>query len=110
MSDVKLREMADDRIDTLQKKFVMIDEEIVEPERVMTNIFSINVKRDIINPKVSYTRINHIRKGKYKAIGNGYWLFIKPNELEKGIHNIHTIATCEAGIVTIDIYHELEIR
>jgi hypothetical protein len=110
MSDSKLREMADDRIDTLQKKFVMIDDEVVEPERVMSRIFTINLKRDIINPKVSYTRINHIRKGKYKAIGNGYWLFIKPNELEKGIHNIHTIATCEAGIVNIDVYHELEIQ
>ncbi len=110
MSDFKLREMADDRIDTLQKKFVMIDDEVVEPERVMSKIFTINLKRDIVNPKVSYTRINHIRKGKYKAIGNGYWLFIKPNELEKGVHNIHTIATCEAGIVNIEIYHELEIQ
>ena len=110
MSDFKLREMADDRIDTLQKKFVMIDDEVVEPERVMSKIFTINLKRDIVNPKVSYTRINHIRKGKYKAIGNGYWLFIKPNELEKGLHNVHTIATCESGIVNIDIYRELEIQ
>ncbi len=76
----------------------------------MSNIFSIDLKRDIINPKVSYTRINHIRKGKYKAIGNGYWFFIKPNELQKGLHNIHTNATCEADIVTIYIYHELEIQ
>lgn len=110
MSDSKLREMADDRIDTLQKKFVMINDEVVEPERVMSKIFTINLKRDIVNPKASYTRINHIRKRKYKAIGNGYWLFIKPNELEKGVHNIHTIATCEAGIVNIEIYHELEIQ
>lgn len=110
MSDSKLMEMAEDRIDTLQRKFIMVDDKIVEPERVMSRIFTINLKRDVIDPRVSYTRINHIRKGKYKAIGNGYWLFIKPNEFENGIHNIHTIATCEAGIVNIDIYHELEIR
>jgi hypothetical protein len=109
MSDEKLFEMARDRINSLQKTYVMIDDVVVEPERVASNIFNLELKRDIINPKVSYTRINHIRKGKYKAIGDGYWIFIKPNELESGMHDIHTFAACESGTVTIDVHHNIEV-
>lgn len=109
MSDEKLLEMARERINTLQKTYVMIDDVIVEPERVASNIFNIDLKRDIINPKVSYTRINHIRKGKYKAIGDGYWIFLKPNELETGLHDIHTFASCESGTVKIDVHHKIEV-
>ncbi len=51
MSDEKLLEMARDRINSLQKTYVMIDDVVVEPERVASNIFNLDLKRDIIIPR-----------------------------------------------------------
>lgn len=109
MDDSKMRDAAKERIDTLEKMTVIIDNQAVRPDRLVTEPFQIEVKRDLISPKVAYYKFDKVRKGKYKALADGYWIFVKPNQLEKGQHSLHTFASCATGVVTLDVRFNIEI-
>jgi hypothetical protein len=62
--------------------------------RIMTPIFNIDLKQEILNPELGGKKI---RKGKYKVVADGYWLFLKPNSLDIGEHVIETFESCNSG-------------
>lgn len=107
MNTKKMLDSAKERIDTLEKMTVFLDDVSLKPERIVTHEFQINVERDLPPVNTGYSKL--IKKGKYKAVAEGHWLFIKPNQLEKGEHEIHTFASCATGVVTLDVNHELNI-
>lgn len=43
-------------------------------------------------------------------VTDGYWIFIKPESLEKGKHAIESYGHCRSGKVQIAISYELEIK
>jgi len=47
---------------------------------------------------------------KYTAISDGYWLFIKPYSLSKGIHTVSSFCSCKVGKVQLPGEYEIEIR
>jgi hypothetical protein len=112
-SDEKMINIAKERLDTLSRMFVTIDEQslVSSPEsqlitRIMTPIFKVNLKEDILNPELGGKKI---RKGKYKAVADGYWLFLRPNSLDIGNHVIETFGSCNSGRLSLDINHHITI-
>ncbi|HEX7178542.1 MAG TPA: hypothetical protein VF220_02380 [Nitrososphaeraceae archaeon] len=107
--DIDLMKAATERINTLETMRVEVDGQKIKPQRLATDIFNLELKREVHNPKTDYCRIETLRKGKYKAIGDGYWLFIKPNQFDKGIHTIDTFCSCASNIVRVNVHHTLNI-
>ncbi len=112
-SDEKMINIAKERLDTLSRMFVTIDRQslVSSPEsqlitRIMTPIFKVNLKEDILNPELGGKKI---RKGKYKAVADGYWLFLRPNSLDIGNHVIETFGSCNSGRLSLDINHHITI-
>jgi hypothetical protein len=112
-SDEKMINIAKERLDTLSRMYVTIDGQslVSSPEsqlitRIMTPIFKVNLKEDILNPELGGKKI---RKGKYKAVADGYWLFLRPNSLDIGNHVIETFGSCNSGRLSLDINHHITI-
>jgi hypothetical protein len=79
----------------------------------MTNVGPINITLDgheIRNKLVRVATDIFTLDGKYDAVSDGYWLFIKPDELEDGIHTINAHAICAAGTTKVPNYITLDIR
>jgi hypothetical protein len=49
------------------------------------------------------------KRGKYKAVDEGYWIFLKPNSLKKGSHKIPSFTSCETGVISLDVHHTLKV-
>ncbi len=64
--------------------------------RIQSNLFQLELKRDIPNPK-TLEKLMKIVKGKYKAVGEGYWIFLKPNSLRKESHQMPSFASFKTG-------------
>jgi hypothetical protein len=47
---------------------------------------------------------------KYTAISEGYWLFIKPYSLSKGVHTISSFCSCKVGKVQLPGEYQIEIK
>lgn len=47
---------------------------------------------------------------KYVAASDGYWLFLKPNTLEKGRHTINSFGTCSSGATKVNTNFVLDIE
>jgi hypothetical protein len=105
--DEDLIQAAKERIDTLENRTVTIDGEPINAQRVTTDVFSLNLRRDIVPPPTAYQKVKKIRKGRYKAVGDGYWILL--SDLEPGLHKIHTHVACAQNIVRIDVHHNLAV-
>lgn len=54
--DADLVRAAKERIDTLEKFDVTIDGQRITPERVVTDVFNLSLKRDIVPPLTAYQK------------------------------------------------------
>jgi hypothetical protein len=108
VADQKLMDVATKRIDMLVKVQMAIDDKPVSAERVTSPIFSLNLKHFINEPELPENHRKIVR-GRYKALSEGYWIFIKPYALEKGTHRIHTFASCKSSMYTLDVDHTIKI-
>jgi hypothetical protein len=106
--DSVLERVAKERMAMIVELRLKIDDDIIKAERVMSPAFPLNVPSTspYLNMK---TEIGQIKKGKYKAISDGYWLFLKPNSLEKGTHVIETFGSCQTGRLSLEIHHTIDI-
>lgn len=105
--DEDLIKAAKERIDTLENRLVTVDGVMVTAERITTDVFKLDLKRDIVPPPTAYQKVKKIRKGKYKAVGDGYWVLLP--SLKEGSHKIHTHVACAQNIVRIDVHHNLQV-
>jgi hypothetical protein len=112
-SNEKMIKIAKERLDALSRMYVTMNGQPLasSPEshlvtRIMTPIFHINLKQDILNPELGGKKI---RKGKYKVVADGYWLFLKPNSLDVGDHLIETFGSCNSGRLSLDVNHHITI-
>ena len=86
--DTSLREYmpmkVDFEMDIIEDMNLFIDGELMSPEcsRVRTDFFEVDY-------------------GKNTVLAEGYWLFLKPNTLEKGLHDVRTFSSCKTGKVQI---------
>jgi len=106
--DDQLKDVAKKRIDMLPVVSISIDGISILPHRVQSDVFKIELKRDIPNPEVP-SNSKKIVKGKYKAVGEGYWIFLKPNSLKNGNHEMPAFASCETGELSLNVHHTLNI-
>lgn len=93
-SDGELKEVAKKRIDMLPIVSISLDGIVLSPSRIQSNAFQLKLKQDIFSPEIP-EGVKKIVKGKYKAVGEGYWVFLKPNSLTKGNHEMPAFASCE---------------
>lgn len=103
--DEKLKAVAQERINLLVNMELMIDGVNVRPVRLTSDVFNIDIKRDIYHPEVP-ENLKKIYKGKYKAVCDGWWLFTK---LENGKHQIHSSASCASGVLALEVNHALNV-
>lgn len=107
--DEELKRVAKERIDQLPNMSVKIDDQVVIPIRVQTAVFELKLARDIPNPEVG-NNVKSIKKGKYKkAVCEGYWVFLEPNTLTKGLHTIPSFASCATGVLSLNVRHTLNV-
>lgn len=112
-SEEKMRQVARERIDRLTRINLSLDGEqiITGPKsdlvtRIATPVFQVELKNDIIDLELGPKKV---RKGRYKAVADGYWLFIKPNSLEYGEHKIDTFGSCDNGRLSLNVKHQFTI-
>jgi hypothetical protein len=106
----ELLHLAKKRMDSLEEHKVLINSVLVYPERVTSDIFKIKVNRDIQSHEDPILgHMPQIRKGKYNAVIDGYWLFIKPNTLTKKDYQINSFTSCKTGILSLNINHNITI-
>lgn len=108
-SNDELKEVAKKRIDMLPTISISLDGIVLSPCRIQSDAFQLELKRDIFNPEIP-EGVKKIVKGKYKAVGEGYWVFLKPNTLTKGNHEMPAFASCETGVLSLDVHHTLNVR
>jgi len=106
--DETLKDVARKRIDNLPNISINIDSVVLEPIRIQSNVFQLELKRDIPNPETP-EKLRKIVKGKYKAVGEGYWIFLKPNSLRKGSHQMPAFASCKTGELSLKVHHNIDI-
>ena len=107
-SDNLLKDTAKKRIDMLPNISISLDGCILSPHRIQSDVFQLELNRDILSPEIP-EGVKKIVKGKYKAVGEGYWIFLKPNNLKKGTHEIPSFASCETGVLSLDVHHILRV-
>jgi len=106
----QLLHLANKRMDSLEEYRVLIDSVLVYPERVTSNFFKIKVNREIEShedPVLGY--MPRIIKGKYNAVIDGYWLFIKPNSITKKKLQISAFTSCKTGILSLNVVHNITV-
>jgi hypothetical protein len=104
-NEEKMRQVAKERMDRVIKLQLVVDSKsVVITERIVSPAFDIEIK------SVPRLEITGMKPGKYKALSDGYWLFLEPNELEKGSHKIETLGSCATGLIQLEIHHSLEIK
>src|SRR5215208_249667 len=101
-----LKDVARKRIDNLPNISISIDNVVLKPIRIQSNSFQLELKRDIPNPEIP-TTLRKIVKGKYKAVSEGYWIFLKPNSLRKGKHRMLAFASCKTSELSLKVNHHL---
>jgi len=109
-----LKRIAIERTDSLVYLNLTVDGEkiVTSPEsplatRILSDVFTINLpaeaeRRDEISGKT-------IRRGKYKVVSDGYWLFLGPHILDKGIHDIQLSCSCRTKALTLEAHHRIDI-
>jgi hypothetical protein len=112
-SEEKMRQVAKERIDRLTRINLSLDGEqiITGPKselvtRITTPVFHVELKNDIMDLELGPKKV---RKGRYKAVTDGYWLFIKPNSLDYGEHKIDTFGSCDNGRLSLNVKHHFTI-
>jgi hypothetical protein len=104
--DDLLMETAKERIDSLVRMEVSIDKQPQRGIRMMSPVFEIDLKHDILKPEVGPKKI---KKGRYKAVTDGYWLFLKPGTLDVGEHTIETFGACRTERLSLSVCHHLTV-
>lgn len=106
--DKVLKDTARERIDNIPNLSINIDGSILEPVRVQSEPFQLELKRDIENPETP-EKLKKIVRGKYKAVAEGYWVFLKPNSLTKGLHHMPAYASCKKGELSLEVHQNMNI-
>ncbi len=112
-SDEKMRQVAKERIDKLTRISLNFDGNAIitggDSEmvtRITTPVFQVELKNDITDLELGPKKV---KKGRYKAVADGYWLFTKPNTLDYGEHRIDTFGSCDNGRLLLDVNHHFTI-
>lgn len=106
----ELLRLAKKRMDGLEEYKVLINSVPVYPDRVTSNVFKIKVNREIEShedPVLGH--MPRIKKGKYNAVIDGYWLFIKPSTLTKKRFQINSFTSCKTGILSLNVIHNITV-
>jgi hypothetical protein len=106
--DDVLKITAKERIDNIPNISINLDGIELEPVRIQSDVFQLTLRRNINNPETP-DNLKKIVKGKYKAVCEGYWIFLKPNSLSSGTHEMPSYATCKKGELSLDVRQHLEI-
>jgi hypothetical protein len=108
--DEDLIKLAKDRMDTLDEYSVSFNGVRVEPERCRSDVFRLNVNRFIDEHEDPVLgKVPKIVKGKYNAVIDGYWLFLKPVvDIKKC--TINSFTTCKTGVLSLRVNHEIALK
>ena len=107
--DQLLKETSKKRIDMLPNISIKLDGVELTPSRVQTPVFDLHLKRDLPKPEEP-ENVDKIYKGRYKkTVGEGYWIFLKPNTLSKGKHEIPAFASCKMQVLSLAVSHTLNV-
>ncbi|HJT48367.1 MAG TPA: hypothetical protein VJ729_09290 [Nitrososphaeraceae archaeon] len=87
LTTTELIELAKQRIDMLVYKDVIVDGERIQSTRVLSPVFNIDIKREINDPEIG----PKVRRGKYKVVSDGYWLYLDSYSLNSFFHFIISI-------------------
>jgi len=105
-SDQLLRDTAKSRVDSMVRIEMQLDGVLNKAQRIMSPVFNLIINRDIHEPELGPKLI---RKGKYKAVSDGWWLYLPPDSLDLGRHQLDTFASCAAGVISLRVKHTLQI-
>jgi hypothetical protein len=98
---------------TLTEKFPELEQKMLEQcEYEMDIIQDMNLFLDceLVSQECSRVRSPPFSlEKKYTAISEGYWLFIKPYRLLKGIHTISSFCSCKVGKIQLPGEYKIEI-
>lgn len=108
--DEDLIKLAKNRMDTLDEYRVSFNGVSVQPERCRSDVFRLKVNRFIDEHEDPVLgRVPKIVKGKYNAVIDGYWLFLKPAvDIEKC--TINSFTTCKTGVLSLRVNHEIVLK
>jgi hypothetical protein len=103
-----LKDIAKTSIDNLPNISISLDGLVNNPIRIQSDVFQLELERDIQNPEIP-ENLKNISKGNYKAVGEGYWIFLKPNSLKKGNHQMSSFASCKTGELSLEVRQYIDI-
>ena len=103
-----LKDIAKKRIDNLPNISISLDGIELNPIRIQSDVFQLELKRDIQNPEIP-ENLKKIVKGNYKAVVEGYWVFLKSNSLKKGSHQMPSFASCNTGKLSLEVRQYINI-
>lgn len=103
----ELERVAHQRINTLTNMNTMIDGSPYTPMRFDSgSCFDIKLKDNINDMELGTA----IKKGKYKAFTDGYWVILEPGRLSPGRHVINSNASCSMGILYLGVEYHVNIK
>ena len=78
--------------------------DIIEPKAMDVTLDGEQIKQNAVRGLVP--EFNYLHR---KMSTDGYWIFIKPESLEKGKHTINSFGSCRAGLIKIEIGYDLDV-
>ena len=102
-----LLELATKRMDSLDSYQVLLDNKPITPIRMTSKMFNLKVNRNIeghTDPVLGY--MPEIKKGKYNAVIDGYWLHFKPEQ----DCTISSFTSCKTGILSLNVNHSISLN
>lgn len=105
---INMKRVAKERMASVAQVSLKIDDQELRPSRVMSLFFNINIDETNI-VQLKQLQLGKAEVGEYKALSDGYWLFLEPNVLKTGDHKIETFGCCATGVFTLAMQHHLII-
>lgn len=105
-NEKSLTDLATKRMDSLDSYQVLLDNKPVTPIRMTSKMFRLKVNRDIeghIDPILGY--MSEIKKGKYNAVIDGYWLNFQPEQ----DCVISSFTSCKTGVLSLNVNHNISL-
>lgn len=108
---LKTQAIAIKRMNSVFNVDVTVNNETRTPERIMSPFFDliITMKNVLYDFPQKPQLGDDLKPGEYKAVSDGYWLFLKTKGLEPGEHKIKTFGSCATGVFTSAMEHCLVV-
>ena len=101
--------IADEKMNRLVQMSLSIDRNRIEPSQRITSTFFDVLVNGNNRHMLKQLELGEISNGKYRALSDGYWLFLEASALGLGEHEIETFGSCSTGVLSLQLKHHVTV-